>query len=108
MDKFKTIVIQDSQIIKENYEDNIILTEDWIEIVPKDKIFRYLKLNVIFKGYKTTTQIPYIKINGELCPIMIQEDFEIVTDDRLDIQSLQLNQSFGCGHMIMIECDNHK
>ncbi|UYZ34161.1 hypothetical protein OD350_18120 [Clostridium beijerinckii] len=145
MDKIKTIVIEDNQLIQDSGITK--LTSDYIELIPKNYIVKYLKFNVSFKNWipkpisittptitdntdtssdplidETTTtdttketvvtpiideivndtRFPFIKINGELCPIMIQQDYEIKSEDRFEIESLMINNSIGLGSMTMI------
>lgn len=145
MDKIKTIVIEDNQLIQDS--GITTLTSDYIELIPKNYIVKYLKFNVSFKNWipkpisittptttdntdtssdplidETTTtdttketvvtpiideivndtRFPFIKINGELCPIMIQQDYEIKSEDRFEIESLMINNSIGLGSMTMI------
>jgi hypothetical protein len=101
MDKVKTIAIRDSQIIQ--YDDNNIkLTDEYIELVPKGEILSALRIDVIFGG-ASHGYIPFIEINGELCPIMPQltTPFEVKSHDDIVIQSLRINNEFRDGHITM-------
>lgn len=111
MDKIKTIIIEDGQLIQDS--GITVLTNDYIELIPKNYIVKYLKFNLIFKNLITdntvsnedivnNTRFPFIQINGESCPIMIQEDYEIKSEDRFHIESLKINRDIGLGHMTMI------
>ncbi|NRT91504.1 hypothetical protein [Clostridium beijerinckii] len=163
MDKIKTIIIEENQLIQDS--GTTPLTDQYIELIPKDTVARYLKLNFTFKnwipklsnvtttidnnteiqsdatteentitdttneatgetinettdttsnttienvdtppidGIVNNTRYPFIKINGELCPIMTQHDFEIKSEDRFQIESLMVNNTVGLGSISMI------
>lgn len=149
MDNIKTIIIEEGELIQDS--GKTLLTDEYIELIPKDTVARYLKLNIMFKNWipkpsiQTTTTIdntdttsdpttgettttdttneivdtptideivndtryPFVKINGELCPIMIQEDFEIKSEDKFQIESLMVNNSIGLGNISMILVPNY-
>lgn len=109
MDRIKTLVVNDGVLIKDA-DDTINLTPDYIELIPKNKFIRYLKLNIIFKNYRDAISpcvAPIIIINGAKCPIMIQTDFEINANTDMVIESLMINRDFYMGHLLYIECDNY-
>lgn len=58
--------------------------------------------NNIVEETVNETRYPFVMINGELCPIMIQEDFEIKSEDRFQIESLKINRDIGLGNITMI------
>lgn len=119
MDKIKTIIIEENQLIQDS--GTTVLTDQFIEIIPKDTVARYLKLNITFKNWipkqpsDTTTideivndtRFPFVKINGELCPIMTQQDFEIKSEDKFQIESLMINNTVGLGNISMILVPNY-
>ncbi|NOW07227.1 hypothetical protein [Clostridium beijerinckii] len=156
MDKIKSIIIEENQLIQDS--GKTVLTDQFIELIPKDTVARYLKLNITFKNWipkqpsVTTTEIPsdatteetdttnettvettdimsdttnenvdtptideivndtrfpFVKINGELCPIMTQQDFEIKSEDKFQIESLMVNNSIGLGNISMILVPNY-
>lgn len=171
MDKIKSIIIEENQLIQDS--GITVLTDQFIELIPKDTVARYLKLNFTFKnwipkisnvtttidnnteiqsdattgentitdttneatgetnttteettdttsnttnenvdtppidGIVNNTRYPFIKINGELCPIMTQHDFEIKSEDRFQIESLMVNNTVGLGSISMILVPNY-
>lgn len=108
MDKIRTLVINEGTLIKDDVE-TIELTNDYIELIPKNKFARYLKLNIVFKNYRNTTgvPVPVIIINGVKCPIQIQTDFEINVNAEIVIESLMINRECYVGHIMFIECDSY-
>lgn len=108
MDKIKTIVVNNAELTQD-LDNKIVLTNDYIELIPKDCVARYLKVNFIFKNFRKnpTIETPFIKINNELCPMFIQEPFEIRSDDDFEINSLQINDDFDVGNIVMILVPNY-
>jgi hypothetical protein len=51
--------------------------------------------------------VPFIKINGEICPIMTQKDYEIESTDKFEITSFQINKDFFWGNVTMILVPNY-
>ena len=107
MDKIKTIVINEGKLIQNS--GSIELTDDYIELIPKDTVARYLNVSIVFKNFRKSNvcEVPIIKINGELCPLMIQKDFEIKSEDKFQIESLMINNDFDIGNITMILVPNY-
>lgn len=103
MDKVKTIIINEGQMVQGN-EPSIKLDDNFIELIPKSYIARYLKINLDFRNYRKVDSVwnPMVKINGELCPMPIQKQFEIGTDAEFEIDSLMINDNFYHGDITMI------
>jgi hypothetical protein len=105
MDRIKTIVITNSEIVKQ--DGNIPLTSEYVELCEADKTITCLRINCIFIDYSAVErQALFIEINGEVCPILIQTDFEIKTEDHVEIYSLKINKDFMSGNITMLERDN--
>ena len=102
MDKIKTIVINEGQMTQDTGTTE--LSEEYVEVIPKNYIARYLKINLDFRNYRKAgySWNPVIKINGELCPIPFQKSFEIRAEDEFNIESLMINDNFYIGDITMI------
>ena len=110
MERIRTIVVNDAEAIFDDV-NTVKLTNDYIELIPKNKFIRYLKMNIYFKNFnKRDAPIPatpVVIINGQKCPIMIQTDFEISATADMVIESVMINNDFAIGHLMFIECDNY-
>ncbi len=107
MDKIKTIVINNGNLIQDFGSSE--LTDEYIELIPKDTVARYLKISMDFRNFRkgSVCDAPIVKINGELCPIQQQKDFEIKSEDKFQIESLQINNDFDIGNITMILVPNY-
>ncbi len=101
MDKIKTFVVQDGELIIDQ-DTTTKLTDEYIELIPKDCIVRSLRFFTYCQGYKTTNPTPFVLINGETCPIMTQRDYEIESTEKFEITSFKINQDFFLGNITMI------
>lgn len=103
MDKIKTIIVRETEVIQGD-KDSFILDSNYMELIPKNYIARYLRINLDFRNYRKVNAPfnPIVKINGELCPIPIQKDFELKTEDEFYIESLMINDEFYVGDITMI------
>lgn len=106
MDKIKTFVVQDGKLIID--ETTTTILDDYIELIPENTTVRSLKFYVYCQGFERTNPVPFVKINGDVCPIMIQQDYEIKSTDKFQIESVQINKEFFLGNIIMIISDNYK
>lgn len=108
MERIRTIVVNDAEAIFDDV-NTVKLTNDYIELIPKNTFIRYLKMNVYFKNFNKDNipATPVVIINGQKCPIMIQTDFEISTNAEMVIESLKINNDFAIGYLMFIECDNY-
>lgn len=78
MDKVKTIVIEDGQLIQDI--GITTLTNDYVELIPKNYIARYLKFNITFKNL-----IPNKEVTTEsIVPEQTATTEPIITEEVVD------------------------
>jgi hypothetical protein len=107
MEKIVTIVIDQGELYKDETNNTVKLTGDYIELLPKDSTCRYLKMYPEFGNYVQKNYFPCVKINGEVCPLAIQQEFIFGNTEKFQIESLQINNTFFIGHIVMIISDNY-
>ncbi|OOP74144.1 hypothetical protein [Clostridium beijerinckii] len=101
MDKVKTIAVREAEMVQFD-NNNIKLTDEYVELVPEGELLSALRIDIIFGGVNHG-YIPFLEINDEMCPIIPQltTPFEIKSSDDIVIQSLKINKDFRDGLITM-------
>ena len=105
MDKIKTVAVRNGLLLKQNKANNIVLTDEYIELVEEGKTLTYLKIKLDMAGWDNNEFVgnAFVIINGEPCCLTIDNYFELYMSDRVEIESLKINKRFDSGFMTMLE-----
>lgn len=97
----KTIVIKNGEIIQED-DNNIKLTDEYIELVPEGMLLNYLKLEVNFASSKHG-YTSFVKINEQVCGVYPQVAPLIInSEDDINVHSLKINSEVMDGFITML------